>query len=196
MPSSDKNYFDYMSKCKSPASSFYFTPILPEEIHLEILFIPSNKSYGLYSSSTKLIKCSRNIMLFSCGIFIDLTKAFDTVDHDILPQKLQYYGFRRLVNNWFSSYLKNRTQTTQIGHYISSKVKISCGIPQGSVLGPLLFLLYVNDIYIIAQTLKFYLFADDTTILYAEKNIKVLEKAVNIELQKLYDWLTANKLYS
>ena len=73
--------------------------------------------------------------LFSCGIFIDLKKAFDMVDHDILVQKLQYYGFHGLVNNWFSLYLKNRTQTTQIGHYRSSKVNISCRILQGSVLG-------------------------------------------------------------
>ena len=85
-------------------------------------------------------------------------------------------------------------QSTQIGPYISNKANVSCGIPQGSVLGPLLFLLYVNDIHQCSNKLKFYLFADDTNILYADKNLKSLENIVNIELQNLHEWLTSNKL--
>ena len=126
--------------------------------------------------------------LFSCGIFIDLKKAFDTVDHHILLNKLNYYGFRGVINTWFSSYLQGRTQTTQIGPHISNKANTSCRVPQGSVLGPLLFLLYIND------KLKFYLFADDTNVLYADKNIKFLELTVNRELHNLCNWLTSNKL--
>ena len=84
--------------------------------------------------------------LFSCGVFIDLKKAFDTANHTILLDKLIYYGFRGIVNQWFSSYLSNRTQSTEIGSHISSKLNISCGVLQGSVLGQLLFLLYINDI--------------------------------------------------
>ena len=101
-----------------------------------------------------------------CGVFIDLKKALDTVDHNILLDKLNHYGFREIVKDWFSSYLNNRMQSTQIGPYISNKANvISCGIPQVSVLGPLRFLLYVNDIHQCLNNLKFYLFADDTNIL-------------------------------
>ena len=78
--------------------------------------------------------------LYSCGIFIDLKKAFDTVDHDILLYKLEHYGIRGIANSWIFSYLKNRRQTVQVGPYISKTEVSSCGVPQGSVLGPLLFL--------------------------------------------------------
>ena len=87
------------------------------------------------------IQTNMNQGLFSCGVFIDLKKAFDTVDHNILLDKLNHYGFRGIIKDWFSSYLNNRMQSTQIGPYISNKANVSCGIPQESVLGPLLFLL-------------------------------------------------------
>ena len=107
------------------------------------------------------------------------------LDHNIL----NFHGFRGLINQWFFSYyLNNRTQTTQIADHISNKAAISFGLPQGFVLGPRLFLLYVNDIHQCSTKLKFYLFA--------EKNLKVLETVVNTctELCKLYDWLTSNNV--
>ena len=133
--------------------------------------------------------------LFSCGVFIDLKKAFDTVDHKILLHKLDHYGFRGVINKWFSSYLEGRTRTTQIGSFISKRKNTTCGVPQGSVLGPLLFLIYVNDIQESSDKLNFFfIFADDTNAVYADKNLKSLESTVNQELCKLFDWLTANKL--
>ena len=134
-----------------------------------------------------------NNRLFSCGIFIDLEKTFDTVDHEILLRKLDHYGFRGVINIWFFSYLQGRTQTTQIGPHISERLDSTCRVSQGSVLGPLLFLLYMNDIQESSDKLSFYLFADDTNILFANKNLKSFEFDVNHKLNKAYDWLIANK---
>ena len=132
--------------------------------------------------------------LYSCGIFIDLKKAFDTVDHRILLGKLYFYGFRGVLHNWLLSYLTGRKQTTEVGGHISSSETITCGVPQGSVLGPLLFLLFINDIQNSSRKFRFYLFADDTNILYVDKDLRSLEKVVNEEFKNVYNWLAVNKL--
>ena len=294
---SDKHFTDFLDKSNSPASSFFFQPIIPNEIKLEILSMPNNKSHGFYSCPTHILKCASDIIkdiladifnksvelgiypsklkmakvipvfkndddtdpnnyrpisllscfnrifeklmykrmkkfiekenilctsqygfrqghstehaildivneiqsnmdkgLISCGVFIDLQKAFDTVDHTILLQKLDFYGFRGIIINWFSSYLGERTQVTAVDSLTSDISNIVCGVPQGSVLGPLLFLLYVNDIYSSSLKFKFYLFADDTNILFCHKNLKCLEKIMNDELSKVCKWLISNKL--
>ena len=154
------------------------------KIFLEKNFVLYEKQYGFrdkYSTQHALIDIVNNIQnnmeekLFSCGIFLDLKKAFDTVDHSILLHKLDHYGVRGIVNNWFKSYLIDRVQTTQCGDNISTKETTRYGVPQGSVLGPLLFLIYINDICVSSKVFQFYLFADDTNILYAEKNLNSLE---------------------
>ena len=104
--------------------------------------------------------------LYTCRIFIDLKKAFNTDNHSVLLSKLHHYGIRGVVNDWFSSYLSGRVQTTEAEMTVSSKATTPCGVPQGSVLGPLLFLIYINDIPNSSSKLSFCLFADDTNMLF------------------------------
>ena len=143
---------------------------------------------------TEKIKESIDSGKFGCGIFIDLIKASDTVNHDILLRKLDHYGIRGSILNWFKSYLTNRKQYVNINGESSKIKEISCGVPQGSVLGPLLFLLYINDLPNISKVLDFYLFADDTNIYYESNSLQDLEKKINKELGKLQLWLNVNRL--
>ena len=100
------------------------------------------------------------------GIFIDLKKAFDTIDHEILVNKLKFYGIRGVALDWLKSYLNNRKQYVNFNGTSSDMKTILCGIPQGSILGPTLFLLFINDICNVSKLLKFVLFADDTNIYF------------------------------
>ena len=120
--------------------------------------------------------------LFSCGIFLDFTKAFYTVDDFILLKKLENYGVRGVANDWFYSYLTNRKQAVLIGSATSNEQTIKCGVPQGSVLGPLLFLIYINDFCNSAKSLDFHLFADDSNLFFAHKNLNNLEEHINEQL--------------
>ena len=106
----------------------------------------------------------------TCGIFVDLSKAFDTVNHKILLQKLDHYGFRGKTNNLLQSYLSNRKQYVEINGTKSNHRPITCGVPQGSVLGPLLFLIYINDLPNCCQSGNTRIFADDTTVFFNAKN--------------------------
>lgn len=128
------------------------------------------------------------------GIFLDFKKAFDTINHCILLNKLQHYGIRGPALKWFQSYLINRTQYVIFNDTNSKVEKIQCGVPQGSVLGPLLFLLYINDLANVSNIFFPILFADDTNVFIQGKNVKDIISNANLELDKIYIWLNANKL--
>ena len=131
---------------------------------------------------------------FAIGVFIDLQKAFDTVDHHILLKKLHHYGVRGIANKWFESYLSNRQQFVTINGENSSLKPMQYGVPQGSVLGPLLFLVYINDLNNAVKYSKTRHFADDTNLLLANTSLKQLKKHLNLDLKALTQWLKANKI--
>ena len=115
-----------------------------------------------------------------CGIFVDIQKAFDTVGHDILLSKLEHYGVCGLANEWFKSCLSNRKQYVSINGYDFNLANIKFGVPQGSVLGPLLFLIYINDLN---QTLKFskaHHFADDTNLIHFSRSVHRLNNMLTL----------------
>ena len=131
---------------------------------------------------------------FTLGVFIDLSKAFDTVDHDILITKLKNYGANGDNFRWFQSYLKNRKQYLNFSKKITNSSLITCSVPQGSILGPLLFLIYVNHLNNASDILHPKIFADRANLFYSHKSSHELFTKVNSELKKTDDWFKANKL--
>ena len=128
------------------------------------------------------------------GIFIDLKKAFDTVNHGILLRKLELYGIRGVPLLWFTSYLKNREQSVSVAGHQSSNRTMNVEIPQGSILGPILFLLYINDLSQISNIFSVILYADDTTLLANNPDYSTLMRSINNELDNIKEWLKANRL--
>ena len=131
------------------------------------------------------------------GIFLDLSKAFDTIDHTILLDKLCRYGIRGVTLNWFKHYLNDRKQFVSYNDTTSVSKKVTCGVPQGSILGPLLFIFYINDIANVSNIFKINLFADDTSLFhraYSYENFESLIKETNQELSRISTWFATNKL--
>ena len=121
------------------------------------------------------------------GVFLDFSKVFDTVDHSILLNKLSKYGIRGVAHKWVSSYLYGRQQCVSFNKNKSKTYSISCGVPQGSILGPLLFLLYVNDIAQVSTISFPILYADDTNLFLQGKCLNTLIEKMNLELQKIVE---------
>ena len=119
------------------------------------------------------------------GVFLDFSQAFDTVDHTILLNTLYKYGIRGIAHDWLENYSYNRRQFVSFNNHCSDMNDITCGVPQGSILGPLLFLLYVNDI--VSSVLLPILYADDTSLFLIGKNINVIIHNMNVKLKKYYN---------
>ena len=128
------------------------------------------------------------------SIFMDLSKAFDVMDHSILKTKLEHYGFRGKFLDYLMSFMKNREYFVHANGYKSNTETVNIGVPQGSTLGPLLFLIYVNDMKYCSKILKFIKFTDDTTIFLTHSDILELNRIFEIEATKVIKWLSANKL--
>ena len=132
--------------------------------------------------------------LLSVVLFLDLKKAFDTVDHHILLSKFELCGIKGTSLKWFESYLSGRNQICSVNSRVSSVRQLKCGVPQGSNLGPILFPLYINDLPNCLETTKANLFADDTNLTCEGFGPYEIEIKLNKDIENVHRWLTANKL--
>ena len=136
--------------------------------------------------------------MVTIAVYLDLSKAFDTLDHSILLNKLERYGIRGMTQKWFQSYLENRSLRAKCnsvdGQKYSDLHTVEYGTPQGSCLGPLLFLLFTNDMYLHLKYCKCILFADDTTLYFASTKKNYIEWCIQEDLKNIQDWFQANKL--
>ena len=153
----------------------------------------SSTNHALISIIDK-IQSNLDKGLLTCGVFVDLKKAFYTVDHHILIEKLKHYGVRGSPLNWFFSYFENRSQFVRVNGNSSNTNSIEFGVPQGSILGPLLFTIFINDLYRAIPNSVIHQFADDTNFLLSDLSLKKLILKMNHDLTCLCKWLRANKL--
>ena len=157
-------------------------------------FRPAHSTNHALINITEKIRETLDKGNIAAGVFVDFQKAFDTVNHQILLKKLSHYGITGTLHKWFRSYLSNRTQHVSVLGFNSNTQNINHGVPQGSVLGPLLFLIYINDLHRSLKHSSTYHFADDTNLLTIAKSAKTLQSRLNQDLKLLYKWLLANKI--
>ena len=129
-------------------------------------------------------------------VFLDLKKAFDTVDHEVLLAKLNLYGIQESAYDWFKSYLiiNNRTQKCVVNGSLSKACSVGCGVPQGTILGPLLFLIYINDLPNCLSSCQPRIYADDTHLTYASADLHSTQSSLNRDLSSIHRWLLYKKL--
>ena len=186
-----------------------FSKIFEKLIHKEMMsFFDTNSilsdcQFGFrakHSTAHALINAITHLQLSmdsgksALGIFIDFSKAFDTINHKILLDKLETYGIRGNLHKVLSSYLADRYQYVSYGQISSSLLKLTCGVPQGSVLGPLLFIIFINDIHNASTLAKYILFADDLNIFLENTDRDVLYEQANAVLSDVYEYCKANLL--
>ena len=168
-----------------PQISNFVTPYIPN---------PKYSTINAITEFTSHILSSFDKHEYSLSVFLDLSKAFDTIDHNILLRKLNYYGVRGVALDWFRSYLSDRKQFVTFKDTNSNIRRVDCGVPQGSVLGPLLFIIYTNDLANAIKHSKCILFADDTTILYSTMHLDESYDNISFDLHTLSDLFKANKV--
>ena len=174
--------------------SFYSFLNVNKKKNLQFGFRSKHNTNQALIQLTEKIRVVIDSNEYACGVFVDLQKAFDTVEHSILLKKLDHYGIRGIANDWFKSYLSNRSQHVKVYGVLSNELIIKHGVPQGSVLGPLLFLIYINALHEAVCHSNVLHFADDTSLLYTNKSLKKINQYVNHDLKSITEWLTANKI--
>ena len=170
--------------------------------YLDINNLLFDSQYGFRKQHSTELAALELIDRIRKSIFLDLSKAFDTLDHTILMSKLKHYGIKNKAFQWFNSYLSNRHQYVEFEGARSETLGLEMGVPQGSILGPLLFIIYVNDMHTVSNKFTFTTYADDTTLTApmvsfvsgSNYNINSISKGINSEIKNIANWLAVNKL--
>lgn len=171
--------------------------------YIEKLDLMYNKQYGFrkgHSTDHAIIDVVDSVLKtldnneVAVAVFMDLAKAFDTINHGILLEKLNHYGVHGNAFCWFKSYLTNRKQMVKYNRTVSNEDVLVCGVPQGSILGPILFLLYINDLSNVSTMLKAVLFADDTNLFINGNCLDETIVKLNQELNNISIWFQCNQL--
>lgn len=192
----ESNNNNIFSKIMEKAVANRLTNYLESNNYLSPSQFGFRKNFSTSHALTKflnILASANNSNLHTIALFCDLRKAFDTCDHEILLNKLYNLGINELTLTWFKNYLTNRHQYVEIDGQCSQLLKIIIGVPQGSVLGPLLFLIYIND-HPEYSSLITILFADDTTLLWSHRDLDVLVRTFNAEFKKITNYFRLNKL--